>query len=325
MSTTRRSVLRLLGGAALASAPPIIGRAQALPPRELRIIVGFPPGGPLDIAARLISPVLQNALALPVLVENRVGASGNVATRLVARSVPDGSTLLLCGPVNTINATLLPDPDFDFGRDIEPVAGIATVPLIVEVHPSVPVRSIAALITHARANPGQLRAAYAGIGTPQHIAIELFQHMAEVRLNLVAYPGSAAALQDLVRGAADVMFDPAPSSLPHIRAGRLVALGTTGPERARALPALATVAEALPGYQAGSWFGLGLARGTPAEVVLRLNAAVNHGLQDPSIRDALDALGAEAMPGTVTEFGRFVEAETSRYADIIRRADIRAR
>jgi tripartite-type tricarboxylate transporter receptor subunit TctC len=158
--------------------------------------------------------------------------------------------------VNTINTTLSPDLDFDFGRDVAPVTGIARVPLIVEVHPSVPARSIAELIAYARANPRRLRVAYAGTGTPQHVAIELFQHVAGVRVALVPYPGSAQALADLLRGEADVMFDPAPSSMPIVRAGRLVALATTGPTRAEALPDLPTMAEVLPGYEGGSWFGL---------------------------------------------------------------------
>jgi tripartite-type tricarboxylate transporter receptor subunit TctC len=325
MSMTRRAMLRSLAGAGLALALPVVGRGQPYPAREVRIVVGFPPGGALDTAARTIAPALEGGLGLPVRVENRVGASGNDATRLVVRAAPDGGTLLLCGPVNTINATLFPDLDFDFGRDIAPVAGIARVPLIVEVHPSVPVRSMPELIAHARANPGQLRVAYAGTGTPQHVAIELFQHMAGVRLSLVAYPGSAAALEDLLRGAADAMFDPAPSSMPHVRAGRLVALATTGPTRAAALPDLPTVAEVLPGYEGGSWYGLGAPRGTPADLVARLNAVVNDGLRDAGVRRALDALGAEAMPGSAAEFGRFIAAETSRYADIIRRAGIRQR
>jgi tripartite-type tricarboxylate transporter receptor subunit TctC len=323
MNVTRSAILRSLAGAAFALTHPGAGRGQPAAAQGLRIVVGFPPGGPLDIAARTIAPVLEGGLGVPAHVENRVGASSNDATRLVVRAAPDGSTLLLCGPVNTINTTLFPNLDFDFGRDIAPVAGIARVPLIVEVHPSVPVRSIPDLIAHARANPGQLRVAYAGAGTPQHVAIELFQHMAGVRLSLVPYPGSAAALDDLLRGAADAMFDPAPSSMPHVRAGRLIPLATTGPTRAAALPDLPTVAEVLPGYEGGSWFGLGAPRDTPADVLERLNRAVNNGLQAASLRRALDALGAEAMPGSVAAFSRFIATETARYADIIRRAGIR--
>ncbi len=312
MSFGRRSMLKSLAGAGMALALPARVLGQTYPTREVRIVVGFPPNGPLDIAARTIAPALAAGLGVPVRVENRAGASGNDAARQVVRSAPDGGTLLLCGPVNTINTTLFPDLDFDFGRDIAPVAAVARVPLIVEVHPSVPVRSIADLIAHARANPGRLRVAYAGTGTPQHVAIELFQHMAGVRVALVPHPGSAQALADLLRGKADAMFDPAPSSMPHVRAGRLVALATTGPARAEALPDLPTVAEALPGYEGGSWFGLGAPRDTPAEVVARLNAAVNDGLTDAEVRGKLAGLGATAMPGSAAEFGRFVASETAR-------------
>lgn len=323
MATRRRALLQSMGGAAIGLAVSEAAHGQSHPVPEMRIVVGFPPGGPLDIAARTIAPALEGGLGVRVRVENRVGRSGNDATRLVVHAAPDGGTLLLCGPVNAINATLFPDLDFDFARDIAPVAGIARVPLIVEVHPSVPVRSIPDLIAHARANPGRLRVAYAGTGTPQHVAIELFQHMAGVRFAMVAYPGSAAALEDLLRGAADLMFDPAPSSMPHVRAGRLLALATTGPSRAAALPELPTVGETLPGYEGGSWFGLGAPRGISADIVARLNATVNDGLRDSGIRRALDALGAEAMPGTAAEFGRFIATEASRYAEIIRRAGIR--
>ncbi|WP_374441188.1 Bug family tripartite tricarboxylate transporter substrate binding protein [Stella sp.] len=318
MKKTRRTILPPTGGTPLADALPGSGHAQPGPARELRIVVGFPPDGPLDIVARTIAPALERGLGRPVRVENHVGAGGNDAARLVVRAAPDGGTVLLCAPLNAINATLIPDLDFDFGHDILPVAGIARLPIVIEVHPSVPARSIPGLIDHARANPGRLRVAYAGTGTPQHMAIELFQHLADVRFSLVAYRGSAAALDDLLRGAADVMFDPAPSSLPHVRAGRLVPLATTGPSRAPVLPELPIVADILAGYEAGSWFGLGVPRGTSAEAVARLNAAVNAGLRDAGIRQALARLGAEAMPGTAAEFGRFVAAETARYAEIIR-------
>ncbi|MCX7372111.1 MAG: tripartite tricarboxylate transporter substrate-binding protein [Alphaproteobacteria bacterium] len=323
MRITRRAIWRDCAGAGFAATLPPGAWAQSYPTRAVRIVVGFPPGGPLDIAARTIAPALAAGIGVPVRVENRVGASGNDATREVVRAAPDGGTLLLCGPVNAINTTLFPDLDFDFARDIAAVAGIARVPLIVEVHPSVPVRSIAELIAHARANPGRLRVAYAGTGTPQHVAIELFQHMAGVRVALVPYPGSAQALDDLLRGEVDAMFDPAPSSMPHVRAGRLVALATTGPTRAAALPEVPTVAETLPGYEGGSWFGLGAPRGTDKAVLARLNAAVNDGLRDAQVGAALDRLGATAMPGSVAEFARFLATETARYAEIIRLAGIR--
>lgn len=309
-------------GAGLATLLPARQPAGALP-RDSTIIVGFPPGGPLDIAARIIAPTIEQGLGVTVRVENRVGASGNDATRHVVRSPPDGATLLLAGPVNTINATLFPDLDFDFARDIAPVAAIARVPLIVEVNPSVPARTITGFIAHARANPGQVRVAYAGTGTPQHIAIALFQHMAGIRLAMLPFPGSAQALAALLAGEADAMFDPAPSSMPHVRAGRLIALATTGPTRADALPDVPTVAEVLPGYEGGSWFGLVAPRGTPEAVIARLNAAVNAGLGEARIAAELAALGATAMPGSAVAFSAFIAAETARYAEIIRIAGIR--
>jgi tripartite-type tricarboxylate transporter receptor subunit TctC len=258
------------------------------------------------------------------LVENRPGASGNTATADVVRAAPDGYTLLLCGPVHAINTTLFENLDFNFSRDIAPVASIARVPLVVEVNPSVPARSVPELIAYARNNPGRLRVAYAGAGTPQHIAIELFQVMAGVRMTLVPYPGSAPALADLLRGEAQAMFDPVPSSMPHIRAGRLLPLATTGPERAEILSELPAVSEFVPGYEAGSWFGLGAPRDMPGSIVDALNAAVNDALADDSIRARFRELGATVMPGSPAQFGEFIAAETEKYARVIRMANIRA-
>jgi len=324
MNIGRRAGLRFFAGAGLALAMPVQARAQAYPTAGIRIVVGFPPGGPLDIAARVIAAPLSDRLGVPVTVSNRVGASGNDATREVVHAAPDGGTLLLCGPVNTINTTLFPGLDFDFARDILPVAGIARVPLIVEVHPSVPVRSIADLIAYAKANPRALRVAYAGTGTPQHVAIAMFEHMAEVRLTLVPFPGSAQALADLLEGRAHVMFDPAPSSMPHIRAGRLRALATTGPTRSEVLAEVPIVAEALPGYEAGSWFGLGAPRDMPKELIARLNTAVNAALDDPAVRQELARLGGSAMSGSAAAFGAFIASETARYAEIIHASGVRA-
>ncbi len=209
-------------------------------------MVGFPAGGPLDIAARTVAPLLSSRFSTDFIVENHPGASGNVATSEVVRATPDGHTLLLCGPVNAINATLFENLDFDFSRDIVPVAGIASVPLVVEVNPSVPARSVPELLAFVRGNPGRLRVAFAGVGTPQHVAIELFQLMAGVVVTPVPYAGSAPALADLLRGEVDAMFDPAPSSMPHIRAGRLVPLATTGPTRSEMLPDVPALTSSFP-------------------------------------------------------------------------------
>ncbi len=307
MQITRRSLPALIAGTAMAQPTG-------------RLIVGFPSGGPLDLAARAIAPVLGP----DILVENIIGESGNLATAAAVRAAPDGRTLLLCGPVHVINTVLFPGLPFDFARDIAPVAGIAAVPLVIEVNPSVPVHSLAELIAHARANPGGVRVAYAGRGTPQHIGIALFAMMAGVQLTLLPFAGSTAALEALLAGQADVMFDPLPSSLPHIRAGRLRPLATTGMAPAEALPELPVAAATLPGYQAGSWFGLGVPRGTAPDAIMRLNAAVNAGLADAAMQARLRGLGGVTMPGSADQFGAFMAAEALRYGAAIRAADIRA-
>lgn len=318
MRTDRRKALQILTGAALAPFTHSRAFADYQPHDDIRILVGFPPGGPLDIAARVIAPILAERMGAAVQVVNKVGASGNDATREMIRSSPDGRTLLLCGPVNTINATLFEGLDFDFLADIVPVASIASVPLIVEVRPGLAIFSIAELLAHARTADQPLRVAYAGKGTPQHVAIALFQTMTGVRLDLRAYPGSAQALADLLEGRADVMFDPAPSSMPLVASGKLRALATTGRQRSPLLPSLPTVAETVPGFEAGSWFGLAAPRGTADAIVTPLHAAVADALNDVRFKQRLDELGATAMPGSPAQFGRFLADEVRRFADITR-------
>ncbi|HEX2134985.1 MAG TPA: tripartite tricarboxylate transporter substrate binding protein [Microvirga sp.] len=323
MDIHRRRFLQLASSAALALARPSSARAQSYPSRVVRIVVGFPAGGPLDIAARTVAPFLSSHFGQAFVIENRPGASGNTAASEVVRAAPDGHTLLLCGPVYAINASLFENLDFDFARDITPVASIARVPLVIKVNPSVPARSVPEFLAFARDNPGRLRVAYAGVGTPQHIAIELFQFMTGVRVTLVPYPGSAPALADLLRGEVDAMFDSAPSSMPHIRAGRLIALATTGPTRSEVLSHVPAMSEFVPGYEAGSWFGLGAPRDTPGEIVHLLNAAVNNGLADQTVRARFRELDATVMPASPTEFGRFIDTETDRYRRVIRSAGIK--
>ena len=324
MTLKRRHILQLMGG--LAALPLVsTARGQVYPARGVTIVVGFPPAGPLDIAARTIAPWLSASMAQPFAVENRPGASGNNATSAVVRAPPDGHTLLLCGPVHTINTTLFPYLDFNFTRDIAPVAGIARVPLVVEVHPSVPARTLPELIAYARTHPGRVRVAYAGNGTPQHLAIELFKVMAGVDMALVPYLGSAPALDDLLAGRVDAMFDPIPSSLDHVRAGRLVPLAVTGAARLATLPDVPIAQDFVPGFDAGSWFGLGAPRGTPSAVIERIAAAVHEGLADAVVRTRLAEIGATPMPLSVTEFATFIERETRTYARLIEIAGIRLR
>jgi len=320
---TRRLLLAGLGVGAGAVALQRLALAEMGPPAASRIVVGFPPGGPLDIAARLVAPILSERLGRPFAVQNLPGSSGNLATAEVVRAEPDGRTLLLCGPVHAINSSLFEALPFDFGRDIAPIGGIARVPLVIEVHPSVPARSLAELIRFAQANPGQLKVAHAGNGTPQHIAIEMFRFLTGLDLAILPHQGSAPALAELVAGRVHAMFDPIPSSAALLREGRLVALATTGPARSPLLPEVPTASELLPGYEAGSWFGLGAPRGTPAELVETLAAALTDGLASPGMEDRLASLGATPMPLAPAAFRAFIATETARYAEAIRRAGIR--
>jgi tripartite-type tricarboxylate transporter receptor subunit TctC len=322
MNLARRTLLQMLP---CSLAVPLVARAQDYPTRPVRIVVGFPQGGPVDIAARIIAPWLSARFGQPFLVENHPGESGNLATSRVVKAEPDGHTLLLCGPVNAINATLFRHLDFDFARDTAAIAGISRVPLIVEVNPSVPIRSAEQFIAYAKANPGKLKVAYAGNGTPQHIGIELFKTMADVDLVLVPYLGSAPALSDLLKGEVQMMFDPMPSSIAHIRGGKLVPLAVTGPTRSPALPDVPTMRDFVPGYEADSWFGIVAPKGTSGDIVERLNGEVNAGLADPAIVQRLAELGATAMPMSPPDFAGFIARETAKYENVIRIAGISPR
>jgi len=324
MKLARREFLRLAAAGVVLPFTSHIAKAQAYPTGPVRILVGFPAGGPVDIAARVISPWLSERLGQPFVVENLPGESGNLATKAVVNAPPDGSTLLLCGPVNTINTTLFQNLDFDFTRDIAPVAGISRVPLVAEVNPTVKARTVPEFLALARAQPGQIKVAYAGRGTPQHIGIELFKMMAGVDLTLVPYLGSAPALADLLSGEVHAMFDPIPSSIAHIRSGRLIPLAVTSLTRSEALPNVPAMNGFVPGYEAGSWFGIGAPKNTPDSVISRLNEEVNAGLGDPKIKARLAELGATAIPQSPTDFGSFIASETERFAKVIRTAKITA-
>jgi tripartite-type tricarboxylate transporter receptor subunit TctC len=320
----RRRFLRILA-AAVVPACPRIALAQTYPSQPVRLVVGFPAGGPVDIAARIIAPWLAEKLGHPFVVENQPGESGNNATRSVIMAPPDGQTLLVCGPVNVINTTLFDRLDFDFGRDLAPVAGLWRVPLVIEVNPAVPVRALSDLISYAKSNPGKLRVGFAGYGTPQHIGIELFKMMAGIDLTLVPYVGSTPTIADLIAGSIDAMFDPMPSSIAHIRSGKLLPLAVTGPARSGALPDVPIASDFVPGYEAGSWFGICTPKLTPSSVVDKLNMAVGSALEDAGISARLSKIGASAMPGSPVEFGKFIADETERYAGVIRSALIKPR
>ena len=325
MVTRRKVILALGAGVLTAPLASITTRAQAYPTRPVRIIVGFPKGGPVDIAARVISPWLSDRLGQPFVVENHPGESGNIATGEVVKALPDGYTLLLCGPVNTINTTLFENLNINFTRDITPVASIFRVPLVVEINPSFNVRTVPEFLNYAKSHPGEIKVAYAGNGTPQHIGIELFKMMAGVDLRLVPYLGSAPALADLLSGQVQMMFDPIPSSIGHIRSGKLIPLAVTGPTPSDVLPNVPVMSKFVPGYEAGSWFGIGAPKDTPADIVKKLNTEVNAGLADEKIKERLAELGATPMFGTSTEFGAFIASETNKYREVIREAKITAK
>jgi tripartite-type tricarboxylate transporter receptor subunit TctC len=295
------------------------------PTTSTQLIVGFPQGGPVDIAARLAGSALSALLAEDFVVVNVPGDSGNVATAQVVAARPDGQTLLMSGPVNAINTTLFPNLPFDFNKDLVAVASLYSVPLVIEVHPSVPAETAADFIRLARARAGGLRVGYAGVGTPQHVGIELFAAMAGVSLQLVPYAGSAPALVDLLAGRLDAMFDPTPSSIGHLREKRLRALAVTGKARLPALPDVPLAAEVVPGYEAGSWFGLCAPRATGRERIEALNAASNAALRERAMLTRLDALGAQAMPGSPEDFAALIASETSKYARAIEKAGIKLR
>lgn len=322
MNAPRRKFLSLTLAAMAAPTLSRIAVAEAYPSRTVRLVVGFPAGGPLDIAGRMIAVCLSERLGQPFFVDNLTGESGNRATSSVVKAKPDGYTLLVCGPVNTINTTLFEALDFDFGRDIAPVASLYRVPLVIEVHPSVPVRTIPDLIAYAKDHPGKLRVGYAGRGTPQHIGIELFTMRTGVDLTLIPYTGSAPALADLLAGSIHAMFDPMPSSIAYIRNGKLIPLAVTTLTRSANLPDVPAAAETVPGYEAGSWFGIGAPNGTPGAVIETLNGEINGALEQPSIKARLSELGGTPMISSPAEFATFVSRETKKYAAAIQSAGI---
>jgi tripartite-type tricarboxylate transporter receptor subunit TctC len=322
MHLRRRDFLKAAMATACTSIMPRLVAAEAYPSRTVRLVVGFPAGGPVDIAGRFIAPWLAQRFAQEFVVDNKPGQSGNAATKLVVTSESDGNTLLICGPVNTINTTLFKELDFDFTRDIAPVAALYSVPLVVEVHPSVPVRTPAEFIAHAKAMQRKLRIGFAGKGTPQHVGIELFKSMTGIDPTLVPYLGSAPALADLLAGRIDAMFDPMPSSIAHIRRGELIPIAVTTLNRSPSLPDVPSAAETVPGYEAGSWFGIGAPRLTPTHIVEKLNKEVNAALADPGMQARISELGGTKIGGPSAQFAEFIARETEKYARVIRSAAI---
>ena len=324
MTLPRRNFLRLAAGAAAFPALPYIARAQAYPSRPVRIIVGQAAGSSSDITARLIGQRLSERLGQQFVIEVRPGAAGNIATEAAVHAPADGYTILLVNAQNTINSALYDKLNFDFLRDIAPIAGIDLVPLVMEVHPSFPSKTVPEFIAYAKANPGKINMASAGIGGPQHVAGELFKFMAGVNLVHVPYRGSTPALTDLLGGQVQVMFDVTPSSLPHIKSDKLRPLAVTTKARLDVLPNMPTVAEFLPGYEAVAWIGFGAPKNTPAAVIDTLNREFNAAIADPAIRQRLAELGAIPMaPNTPAEFAKYIAADAEKWAKLIKAAGIK--
>jgi tripartite-type tricarboxylate transporter receptor subunit TctC len=297
---------------------------RSYPERPVHIIVGFAAGGPNDICARLMGQWLSERLGQPFVVENRPGAGSNLATADVVRAAPDGYTLLLIGPPAAINATLYERLDFNFIRDIAPIAGIARMPEVMVVNPLVAATTVPEFISYAKANPGKVNLASAGNGTVPHVAGELFKFMTGLDLVRVGYRGGGPALADLLGGQVQVMFETTLATLPHIRDGKLRALAVTSVARSPALPDIPIMAEFVPGYEATAWYGLGAPKGTSAEIVETLNNAINLGLADSKIEGRLADLGGDPMPMTPADFGRHLADETEKWAKVIRAAGIKA-
>jgi tripartite-type tricarboxylate transporter receptor subunit TctC len=323
MKLPRRSFLHVAAGAAALLAVSRIARAQAYPTRPVRIVVGFPAGGGTDITARLMGQWLSERLGQSFIIENRPGGGSNIGTEVVVRASADGYTLLMVGAFNAINATLYDKLNFNLIRDVAPVAGIIVVPNIMVINPSVPVATVPEFIASAKANPGKLTMALSGVGTPSHVAGELFKMMAGVDMVHVPYRGAGPALVDLLGGQVQGMFVTMSSSIEYVRAGKLRALAVTTAARSEALPQIPTVDEFVPGYEASSWYGIGAPRNTPVEVIDKLNEAINAGLADPKIKARLADLGGDVLALSPAEFGKLIADETEKWSKVIRAANIK--
>jgi tripartite-type tricarboxylate transporter receptor subunit TctC len=324
MRFSRRSFVRLAVGAAALPAVPRLARADAYPSRPARIVVGFPAGGATDIQARLMGDWLSERLGQQFIVENKPGASGNIGTDTVAKAPADGYTLLQVVTPHAINSALYSNLGFDFGRDIAPVVHVARLAYVVVVNPSVPAGTIPELIAYAKANPGKINYGSAGQGTPQNISCELFKMMAGVDLVHVPYKGGAPAVADLIAGHVQVIFAPVSESIQQIQAGKLRALAVTTASRLDVLPDVPAMADFVPGYEASGFAGIGVPKGTPAEIIDRLNREINAGLADPRIRARIVELGGTVVGGSPAEFATVIAEATEKWAKVIKVAGIRA-
>jgi tripartite-type tricarboxylate transporter receptor subunit TctC len=317
----QRLVPRVVAVLTCIAALVVAGAARAAddyPNHPVRWLVGYPPGGSTDICARLIGQYLSEHLHQQFAIENKPGAGNNLATEMAAHSPPDGYTLFLVNPANAINATLYKNLSFNFIADMAPVAGFIRVPNVMEVNPKVPAKTVREFIDYAKANPGKVNMASSGIGTSVHLSGALFMLMTGVDLVHVPYRGASPALTDMLGGQVQVMFDNLPSSIGHIEGGRLRALAVTTTERSKALPDVPTVAETVPGYEASAWFGVAAPKGTPRDIIEKLNKTVNEALADPDIQAKLAQLGGTLIPGTPEDFGKLIADETEKWSKVVK-------
>jgi tripartite-type tricarboxylate transporter receptor subunit TctC len=323
MDTPRRRLLRLAAGAAMLPAVARIASAQTYPSRPLRLVVGFPPGGGADIVSRIMAPWLAERLRQSVVVENRPGASSNVSIQAVVNSPPDGYTLLYIGASAAVNMSLYDNLAFDLLRDIAPVAGLTDFPMVMVANPSLPANNVAELIAYAKARPGELSLASFGAGSTSHVAGELFKMMADVDMVHVPYRGGAPMVANLISGQVHTGIDVLAGSLQHIRVGRLRALAMLGKTRSELMPRTPTIGETVPGYEANSWCGVGVPRGTPMEIMERLNREINAGLNDPIIRARLAQVATTPILFTPDEFGAYMAAEVTKWRKVVQTANVK--
>jgi len=323
MELHRRRILQLAVGVAALPASPFAAVAQSYPARPARIVVGYSAGGGTDIAGRLIGQWLSERLGQQFVVENRPGAGSNIAAEAVARAAPDGYSLYLATTANAINVTLY-QLNFDFIHDLTPVAGIGRVPLVLVVPPSLPVRTLPEFIAYAKSNPGKVNVANGGVGGADHIGGELFMQLTETRMTHVPYRGTAPAVTDVLAGQVQALFASMPSAIQSIRAGQLRALAVTTTTRSEALPDVPTVSEFVPGFEASQWYGIVAPRGTPNDIVERLNQATNAGLADPKIKARLAELGASVLTGSVADFGKLIAEETEKWGKVVKASGAKA-
>jgi tripartite-type tricarboxylate transporter receptor subunit TctC len=319
----RRKFLYMAAGAAALTAVSRIAQAQAYPTRPIRLLVGYSAGGPTDITARLIGQYISTSLGQPVIIDNRPGASSTIATQAAVNAATDGYTLILLGVWETINATLYSNLRYNFINDIAPVAGLIRYSNVMEVPSSLPAKTVSEFISYVRANPGKVNMASPGIGTSQHLSGELFNMMSGLKVPAVQYRGSGPALTDLIGGQVQVMFDAIPSSIAHIKGGKLRALAVTAASPSEALPEVQPLTNFVPGYEASGWNGIGAPKGTPPEIIDKLNTVINAGLADPTLKGRFYELGGTGLPGSPAELRKLIFDETEKWGRVIKFANIK--